>query len=159
MSEISTDYRAEHGADEPRRLPKPAREKVMDLLARRDHSELELRRKLLVRYNGEEVDDAIEYARQNKWLKPPEELSELVAEQLAQRQKGSRYIRQYLRSKGLPPVARNVEAETQRGLQLAQHKLGCQPPFDHETRVKIQRLLRNRGFDDETIRKVINEKP
>ena len=146
--------------ESPHRRPrKKAREKVMDLLARRDHSELELRRKLAVHYEPKEVEDAIEFAKQNKWMKSPEELAEKVAEQLGRRNRGSRYIQKFLSSRGLPRVAKNADEEFRKALELVTTKLGHEAPFEFEERNKIARLLKNRGFDDETIRKVIHEKP
>ncbi len=144
----------------PRRRPrKKAREKVMDLLARRDHSELELRRKLSVQYEADEVADAIEFAKQNKWMKAPEELASQVAQQLNRKNRGARYIQKFLQSRGLPRVAKDSDEEFRKALELATIKLRHDPPFAFEERNKIARLLKNRGFDDEIIRKVIHEKP
>jgi regulatory protein len=137
---------------------KKAREKVMDLLARRDHSEFELRKKLSAFYEVDEVNDAIEHAKQNKWLRDPRDLAASVAEHLARKNKGARYIQQYLSSRGLPSVAQNFEDEHRKALELVATKLRAEPPFAFEMKNKIARLLKNRGFDDETIRKVIHEK-
>lgn len=144
---------------EPRRPRKRAREKIMDLLARRDHSELELKRKLSPYYNTAEIDDAIRFAKENSWMKPPEELAQTVAGQLGRRGKGTRYIQRFLHNKGLPGVARNADDERTKALDLIALKLRREPPFQYEEQAKIARLLKNRGYDDETIRRVIHEKP
>jgi regulatory protein len=141
-----------------RRSKKKARNKVMDLLARRDHSELELRKKLSLQYEADEVSDAIQFAKENKWLREPQELAVAVAEQLGRRNKGARYIQKFLLSRGLPTVAKNSDEERRKALDLVSAKLRAEPPFEYEIKNKIARLLKNRGFDDETIGKVIHEK-
>lgn len=147
------------------RVRKSARHKIMDLLARRDHSELELRRKLATsEYSEDEIDDAIAFAKENRWLAPPEELAKRVATRLDTKRKGHRYIEQFLRSKGLPPVAKDSENEISKGRALVYSKIGSRlrdsldydGRIDYEDRKKIHRLLANRGFDDETIRQVID---
>jgi regulatory protein len=145
--------------EKPRRPRKKAREKVMDLLARRDHSELELKRKLSAHYSQDEIADAIEYAKENKWMKAPQELAETVARQLGRRGKGAQYIRRYLQSRGLPGVSKDVEEEHRKALEFIEMKLDRTPPFAYDEQAKIARLLKNRGYDDATIRKVIHEKP
>ncbi|HVK62493.1 MAG TPA: hypothetical protein VM432_13125, partial [Bdellovibrionales bacterium] len=67
---------------------KSAREKVMDFLARRNHSELELRQKLSRTYPEHEVEEAIAFAKENNWMAQPEELAERVAIELGRRNKG-----------------------------------------------------------------------
>ncbi len=148
------------GSKPERRQPrKRAREKVMDLLARRDHSELELKRKLSPSYEAAEVEDAIRFAKDNRWMRPPEELARAVADQLGRRGKGARYIQRFLRGKGLPAVRGDAEGERARALELVRLRLRREPPFEFEEHAKIARLLKNRGYDDETIRRVIHEKP
>ncbi len=134
------------------------RKKIMDLLARRDHSELELRRKLSADYEADQIRDAIEFAKQNKWLRDPTELALAVAAELGRKNKGAQYIQAFLSSRGLPSVSRDVNEEHRKALELIATKLRAQPPFEVEFKNKIVRLLKNRGFDDETIRKVIHEK-
>ncbi len=140
---------------------KSARDKVMDYLARRNHSELELRRKLN-RYfkdepeNLQKIDAAIEFAKTSGWMPPPEVLSGELTRQLGRRKKSHRYIEQALRSKGLPPAPKDLEAEIKKAQQLIDSKLAKDPPFDYEQKKKIHRLLSNRGFDLDTIKKVMN---
>lgn len=161
MSESTgeSEFEGEPDESERRRPRKKAREKVMDLLARRDHSELELKRKLAPDYEAEEIEDAIRFAKENKWMKPPEELAQAVAKALGRRGKGTRYIQRFLRDKGLPGVRKVAEDERAKALELIAVKLRREPPFAFEEQAKIARLLKNRGYDDETIRRVIHEKP
>lgn len=138
---------------------KTARNRVMDLLARRNHSELELRQKLQDDYPTAEIDAAIEFARESKWLLPADELSERVAGSLGRKRKGHRYISQFLKKKGLPPVAKDLDAEIEKGRDIVRtkmaRKLASEGHIDYEDTKKVYRLLANRGFDDETIRRVI----
>jgi len=131
----------------------------MDLLARRNYSPLEIRRKLADDYPSEEIEAAIAFARESKWLPADEELAERTAVALGRKKKGHRFINQYLKSKGLPPVAKNRDHELENALALVRSKLARQlasgVSCDYEFQKKIQRLLANRGFDDETARAVI----
>lgn len=138
-----------------------ARNRLMDLLARRNYSELEIKQKLGPYYPELEIQNAIEFARESKWLLPPEELSEQVANSLNRKRKGHRFINQYLRTKGLPPVQRNTDEEVEKGVALAHvklaRKLALELPLDFDDQRKIQRLLVNRGYDEDTIRLVIRK--
>ncbi len=61
---------------------------MMDYLARRDHSEKELRTKLQrCDFSQEEIEKALDFAKNNNWLPKSEELSEKVAQQLHQKKK------------------------------------------------------------------------
>jgi regulatory protein len=138
-----------------------ARNKVMDYLARRNHSELELRTKLSRDYPQPEIDSAIAFAIESKWLLPPAELSDLVSISLSRKCKGHRFINQYLKLKGLPSVKRELEIEIEKGTQLVRSKLGTKLDVSTGRRLeftvqkKVFRLLANRGFDDESIREII----
>lgn len=150
---------------------KKAKEKVMDLLARRGHSELELRQKLSRTYEPHEVEDAIQFAKENNWMTAPEELAERVSLELGRKRKGHRYINQFLRNKGLPAVTKDADEEFEKALDFVQTKLGKrlgaqvsdelanEGKLDYEEQrkeqMKIYRMLGSRGFDDETIRRVL----
>lgn len=136
------------------RRQKSARHKIMDLLARRNHSELELRQKLSRDYTEDDIADAIAFAQESKWMAPPEELSIRVAEELGRKCKGHRYINQFLKAKGLPPVEKDTVSELRRASEIVATKMRKPGPYDHDEQKKIHRLLANRGFDDDTIRRV-----
>lgn len=136
------------------RPKRSARARVMDLLARRNYSALELKKKLKDDYDQDELDAALEFARESKWLLPEKELSERVASTLGRKRKGHRFINQYLKAKGLPPVARNSDEEFDKARAIVQSKLK-RSPNGEEDRGKIQRLLINRGYDSDTIRRVL----
>lgn len=134
-----------------------ARKKIMDYLARRSHSELELREKLSKNYDSSDVEEALRFARENKWLENPEELAAKVAETLARKGKGRHYISAYLRKKGLPEVQNNRENEIARALSLVEKHLDLRPPFAFDDRAKIFRLLQNRGYDYGTIQALFHD--
>ncbi len=137
---------------------KSARDKLMDFLARRDHSELELRQKLGRDYPTDEIDIAIEFARNRGWLLAPEELAEKATEQLNRKNKGTRYIQKFLQTRGLPFLPKDSGQELEKARNLVQSKLRHEAPYSYEEQKKIGRYLVNRGFDEETIRKVMYEK-
>lgn len=129
-------------------------------LAKRDHSEKELRDKLkLLEYSSEDIGEAIEEAKLRKYIVDPTDLAERVARQLHGKKKSHIYIIQYLREKGLPPVERVIELEIEKGQRIIEQKLGHLAPFSPEEIEKVRRWLLTRGFDSETVRKVIYEKP
>jgi regulatory protein len=133
----------------------PIKNKLMDYLARRDHSELELKRKLKKNYEPQEIEEALEWARQNKWLPEPENISVKVADTLHRKYKGIHYINQYLREKGLPTVGRNDEVELEKARHLIKNKASS--VRRRADKQKMIRFLVSRGFDSEIIRKVIHE--
>ncbi len=140
-----------------------ARSHLMNLLARRNYSPLEIRKKFADLYPSEETEAAIAFARESRWLLPDEELSARTAAALGRKRKGHRFVNQYLKTKGLPPVPKNPDEEIANGVYLVQSKLArllaselvSDYEFQREFQGKVQRLLANRGFDDETIRAVI----
>ena len=126
--------------------------KAMDYLARRDHSEKELREKLAQHYEPEEIDHALAYVINHGWLLPPHELSEKVSESLNRKKKSHFFIINYLRKKGLPPVKKNEDTEQEKALAVLELKAKDISDYTY-----LHSLLKNRGFDTDTIRKVINE--
>lgn len=138
------------------------KDKLMDYLARRDHSELELRRKLRKSYEREEIDSVIDWARQNKWLAEPETISQKVADTLHRKYKGIHFINQYLRDKGLPSVVRNDDVELEKARHLVKNKISSlrsrTPSAKNAAdKNKMIRFLASRGFDTSIIRKVVHE--
>ena len=126
----------------------------MDYVARRDHSEKELRQKLRLRFSQDEIDQAIEFAKQKKWLASTDEellmFSCKVAEALHRKKKGIVYINHYLKKKGLPPIKKDLDRELEKARSLLGAKK-LQPQ-------KAQRFLSSRGFDFETINKSLKVK-
>lgn len=134
------------------RPQKTARVKAMDYLARRDHSEKELREKLKKNYSQEEIDAALKELTDRGWLLPPQELTEKVTQNLHSKKKGFLYIQNFLRQKGLPEATRDGEVEFQKAMELVESRV--ENLQDHK---RLASLLKNRGFDTETISRVIYE--
>lgn len=130
----------------------------MDYLARRDHSEKELREKLSKKFSEDEIETAILYAKENNWMIHPHELSEKVAASLGEKGKGIIYIQQYLNKKGLPSVTANYNYELTKAERLLESLMKKRKDEDAQKwREKTQRYLVNRGYDSSTIREVIKQ--
>ena len=124
---------------------------LADYLARRDHSEKELREKLQrLSFTMDEIESAMNAAKRQNWLLPPEELSQKVAQQLRQKKKGTLYIQNYLRQKGLPSVICDEGEELARALEIVD---------SISNRDKAARMLHNRGFTSSIIAQVISQIP
>lgn len=126
--------------------------KAMDYLARRDHSEKELIEKLSQHFEEAEVLPVIEEVKERGWLLPPDELSAKVTENLHNKNKGYHYIQQFLRKKGLPETPKDPQRELEKARDILERRGGSDLPTK-----RLASLLKNRGFDTETIGKVVNE--
>ncbi len=142
---------------------------MMDYLARRQHTEKELREKLSTRHSPEEIDAAIQYGKTKGWLAPHQQaesqLAEEIAETLQKRGKGIEYINQFLEKKGLPSVKANSSSELEKARQLVENKFGPRKknmefkPSREEIKklnAKKARFLISRGFDMETVEKIVD---
>ena len=148
---------------DPTKIRQAAKRKVMNLLARRDHSEKEIRKKLQTRFSEEDdaqdiIDEAIDFAKDHRWLGDPTDLAYRMADMLHRRNKGIHYINNYLREKGLPSVDVDSQLELEKALAIIKNKYDENHKFSREEKAKLGRHLLSRGFDSETIRKVIYEK-
>lgn len=148
------------------KIKQAAARKVLDLIAKRDHSETELRQKLRKTFSREEnreelgdlVEEAIDFAKDSGFIGNPEELAERMADTLHRRHKGIHYINNYLREKGLPPVSADRELELEKALHVVKNKYAEDYEFSREEKARAGRFLASRGFDSETVRKVLYEK-
>lgn len=129
---------------------KSALERIQDYIAKRDHSEKELRQKLAKYHKLEEIEVALSAAADAGWLADPQIIAERVAAALGRRGKGHHFIQGYLRRKGLPSSLRDPENEFEKAKRLLENKLRA-----GDSRDKALRLLRNRGYDLEVISKVL----
>ncbi|AFY00198.1 regulatory protein RecX [Bdellovibrio bacteriovorus] len=148
---------------DPLKTRQYAKKKVMDMIARRDHSEKELRTKLKEKFSDEEdvgdiIDEAIEFAKDNRWLGDPVDLAHRLADMLHRRNKGIYYINNYLKEKGLPAVETDRALELEKALAIVKNKYDEDHKFSRDEKARVGRLLASRGFDSETVRKVIYEK-
>lgn len=137
------------------RTPKPQKTpsiKAMDYLARRDHSEKELIEKLSKHFPMEEIEPALAEIKKRGWLLSPEELAHKVSQNLHRKNKGHLYIQHFLREKGLPRTEKDPEMEMAKARDVLETKSrGSKEPK------RMASLLKNRGFDTETISRMIHE--
>ena len=146
----------------PRQSEVPsARNKMMDYLSNRQHSETELREKLAGKFSSDEIEAAIQYGKEQSWIPNSAEsaqaLAEKTAETLRRKGKGEVYINQYLDKLGLPQISINPAEELEKAFALVKNKFSNLQSMDANEKMKAARFLAGRGFDEEVIRKVIYE--
>ncbi len=145
------------------KVKKSARDKIIDYLAISDHSRQDLTTKLQrLEYSENEIAHALDAAEAAGWLLSNEKMAAKVTEALHRKNKGYLYIVQYLEAKGLPPLPIDAELELEKAQKLLQShfsKLSKSNPADkNETdKIKIAQFLKNRGFDTQTVAKIIGE--
>ena len=133
----------------------------MEHLARRDHSEKELRQKLRrskMKFSLAEIEDALAFAHDNGWIAESGVLSTRLADQMHRKYRGILSIQKKLQEKGLPRVKADPELELEKALQLAQNRKFKSEDDPESRRAKIGRFLLSRGFEPSVVRKVIYEK-
>jgi len=135
----------------------------MDMLARREHSERELSRKLASRgYDeaviGETVDGLVADG-----LLSNDRFVESFVHSRYQRGQGPLKIRAELRERGIGDamIEDCLESYTDRWRELAgevrEKKFGATLPGDFRERSRQMRFLQQRGFDTEQIRSVLRD--
>ena len=136
--------------------------KLMDLVARRDHSEKELRKKLGLKTEAAIVEQTIEWAREQNWLAKPEKLKSQFADQLSRRGKGIRQINKKLNDLGLGSIKPDFEAEYAKAKKLISGKwssesfAGLDFKEAQKLKSKIVRYLASRGYQNDIISKILN---
>jgi regulatory protein len=135
------------------------RAQALKLLARREHTRLELERKLAPNAeNPGELEQLLDELTARGWLAEAR-----VAEQVIHTRRGrfgSRRIRQELRAKGVAeevvasvlPQLKDTEADAAREVWRRKFRA---PPRNRTERARQIRFMQGRGFDMETILKVI----
>ncbi len=132
--------------------------KAMDYLAMRDHSRSELRMKLTKHdFTPDDIDEALNHVESSGWLLPPQALAEKVADQLHHKNKSHDYIVKYLQQKELPPVPRDSSQEYEKARSLLGERVSPLSKPSTLDKKQIISYLQFRGFDHETIQRVINE--
>ncbi|MFK8138335.1 MAG: hypothetical protein AB8E15_08250 [Bdellovibrionales bacterium] len=53
-------------------------------------------------------------------------------------------------------MAEDTDSEIDQEIQLVERKLGCRPPYVYEIKLKVNRLLKNRGYSYDAIARVLN---
>ncbi len=132
---------------------------MMDILAHRNHSEEELRKKLKGLFAAEEIDQAIAFGKAKGWIPDSQERLQSVSEDLAaglkRKGKGALYINHYLETKGLAPVQVDPAEELEKARELVENKFSDLENMDRKEKAKVGRFLVSRGFDMEIVRKVV----
>ncbi|MDZ7789426.1 MAG: regulatory protein RecX [Xanthomonadales bacterium] len=140
--------------------PAEIREAALRLLARREHSRLELTGKLIRRGWAEaDVDPVVdELAAEN--LQSDERFAEGYVRQRAAKAYGPMRIRGELSERGIDrnQAARAMEAESPDWLAIAaawyERRYGSEPPSDLKEKSRRQQALARRGFAHEHIREL-----
>jgi regulatory protein len=121
------------------------------MLGRRDHSEKELKDKLLRYYEAADVETALLRAREERWLREPNELAKIVAQSYSRRGKGRLRVAQELKKRGLPHFALDNETEILEAQKLIDKLIKKDAKLTPELRAKIYRRLAYRGFTADII--------
>jgi len=137
-------------------------ERAVGLLARREHSAVELKMKLSkADFDGDEIDDLlVQLAEAN--LQSDERFAENYLRYRAQRGYGFQRIRQELKERGVATdiIDSALEQSDMDWFSLAAtvrcKRFGEQEPQDFKERAKQQRFLQYRGFTHEQITESFN---
>lgn len=137
--------------------------RAMRLLAQRDHSEMELRRKLAAQDVSEaDVEQSIAYCYEYHWL-DDNRFAELYVAQRSQKGYGAQRIQQELIMKGISrTLIREVLLESgvdweSLARKTAHKRFGAVLPSGWQERAKVQRFLLYRGFFQEEIQSVFSD--
>ncbi len=132
-------------------------DKMSYYLGARDHSLQELYKKLSKNFPKEVINQVLEKAIEHGWILPPKEMAKKTAQVLHRKNKGYLYISNYLRQKGLPTVDKEEDVEIQKACAIISHHFHNKEKLEYNEKQKAIRLLKNRGFDHQTIKNVIYE--
>ncbi len=134
------------------------RQKALDLLARREHSQLELKQKLLVRdFDPAEVDDVIAKLAAEQ-LQSDERFTECYIRSRANRDYGPIRIQQELRLKGIETaIDVNNQLWFDNATRAKLKKFGNSIPQDLQARAKQVNFLQYKGFTHDQINYAIEE--
>lgn len=149
------------GAQSPRRArrPRSLRARALSYLARREHSRLELRRKLAPHAESPEQLESVLDTLEAQGLLSIERFAESVVHRRAGRF-GAARIRQELRQHDLPDelvgqhLAELDRTEFARAREVWERRFG-RPPADTAERLRQARFLAARGFRGDVVRRVI----
>lgn len=133
--------------------------RALRYLSAREHSRLELARKLARHaQEGDDLDQLLDWLVSQKFLSD-ERFAESLVNRRASRYGSSRIVSE-LQSHGLNDAMVStlrvslVEGENERALEVWQKKFGTKPG-SHEERAKQMRFLQQRGFSHSAIQFVI----
>jgi SOS response regulatory protein OraA/RecX len=133
-----------------------ALDKLAGYLSIRDHSRLELQEKLCKDFSPEVIEGVLAEAESKRWLQPEDEIAARAALVFQRKLKSRSYIENQLTKRGLPVPPRDDAAEQATALKAVEKKFGPVAELEFEQRRQALRYLANRGFDEHTIRMVLN---
>ncbi|RMH20707.1 MAG: regulatory protein RecX [Gammaproteobacteria bacterium] len=143
--------------------PDVLRKKALDLLARREHSALELEKKLLKGGAGREaVDELLTDLADNGW-QSDQRFAEQYLQSRINKGWGSRKISAELEQRGVSErIIREclLNSETdwvELARKVREKKFGHDLPQDWNEKSRQMRFLQQRGFDPEDIRTAMKE--
>jgi len=130
---------------------------AMDFLARREHSEHELRQKLEARHDDSEAVEVVLQQLKDERLQSDERFTEAYVNHRFNAGVGPFKIRYELRQKGIDDLRVDAflepldECWEQMMRQQRARKYGETLPDDYAARMKQARFLQNRGFSPESV--------
>ena len=135
----------------------------MDFLARREHSEIELRRKLAKRgFDADLIETTLADLVADKLLSNTR-FAEAFVHSRFQRGSGPQKIHAELRERGIDEgliedsIAEYDQQWRERVKQVREKKFGAQLPDDYKERTRQMRFLQQRGFTSEQISAVFKD--
>lgn len=146
--------------DRPMKLPprpRSIRMVAMDFLARREHSEQELRQKLKTRDHDDDAIDRVLHALKRDGLQSDTRFTESFVNHRVNAAIGPNKIRYELRQKGIADSLADEYLNPFNSqwdeimLRLQRRKFGAEVPSDYRERMKQARFLQNRGFSPEAV--------
>lgn len=143
-----------------RRAASSPRNIALDILARREHSALELREKLLAReFAADEVDQTLSALTADGLLNEQRFIDSFLAS-YTRRGRGPLWLRAELERRGIG-AAQVSEALAGQDVDWAaearavrEKRFGASPPADYAERARQSRFLQYRGFSSEQVREV-----
>ena len=149
----------------PEQASDPAfiRKSAMDFLARREHSEIELRRKLAKRgFDADLIETTLADLVTDELLSNAR-FAEAFVHSRFQRGSGPQKIHAELRERGIDEgliedsIAEYDQQWRERVKQVREKKFGAQLPDDYKERTRQMRFLQQRGFTSEQISAVFKD--
>lgn len=138
------------------------RSAAINLLAMREHSAGELKKKLIQKYHLRDLIEAEIERLQREGFQSDERFADVFVTQRKRQGKGPVMIAFELREKGVAPqlITDAVDPNSREWNQLAVHvkekKFGLAAPQDQKEKAKQMRFLASRGFSPRHIQSVFN---
>ena len=159
MPPLASNPPEPHPPLKPTPEPGTLRERALGLLARREHSRVELARKLeTAGFDREEIGILLDAFEAKNWLSDQRFAESYVADHRARA--GSIKLAYDLRQRGVPDsiienvLSVNRDSELERAREVWKKKFGV-PPADAGDKAKQFRFMQSRGFTPEVIRRAI----